>query len=1515
MGTRNFFGPCVEAADGISASGWDLVPGMSFDGLEYGMAGIHNTGSSPLVGIKLLSDPGANGDGKRELWVEFYMFVARYPSGADQDILSFDGALQSGNSLFLKMSTTGILKTYNQGNATPPGDLLYTHTAAIPLNTWTKIGVHVKHNTLAFVNPDPPYETNASYDLRINGVDVVVAGTAPTPTTGGSGLDGINNRQDVVAAVVGRLSTTNAFEVYYSHFVIDDTGWPGASRITLVPVSGPGTYSNWAGGTPDWRARLGFHKGAGTQSGAVAVTTTTPSSRQSYAVKSLTSMGITGTIKSAKVIVNYTNDTAGSAILFIRRNGVDIDSGLFTKGTGWSYVFFENTAGWLPTDTFEVGVISDNAAGTTGISGIALLIEHTTAAPAIVLDNTVEIDMVSWAATGALMEVDLPFEPDLMFVWHRTGNGPGGFWHRKSFGITEWDGAVVRVGFQVDGTKLYLLNNTNVYNTAGVTYDALVIRDDAKRIFDWGAYLQTYHSAIGIGDDVQVNTAWQPDAVMAYPQTANTSQNTYFKPGSLAGDASIIHSSSAAPSADAIQAINANGFVAGTLLHTTTNNIFLNVFLALRATGFFRNKLFAITTFVGTGAAHGETVDLDGEVPEWAIIYSHGAHLRWMRNSQQSESDPLNGGTTVDAQVITGFAADTVNVGTSTNANASGTTYTILAFRSGIDAPQDEVEFDDFAAGDVGLSWMELIHVDSAGLPKTYKWSPIALPDPSHYYGGFKEPRVIQFSDVTRALSNSRGQFEGVGFSVRLADTDRLLRGWLDNSFQKFIQNRTGLIRSIDDARRRLLDRPRIFVRGKVQTYKPIDPLAFEITCEDPFSVQRGTTSVEKLIPFMKIGLTDFPNCPAQNLNKPVPIAYGLLEDKDESTGIVGIITNSNVTAQVIGAAGTSTYRYTITAVAQWKGPDATNSAQDNDHRTEMVWGQVLVTNAPSPSEWSATRYVRLLWNNVGEQQRELWWGGINPPNPHSRIYGRSTDTPQQLIVGFGTQAANNIWNDDMRAPRAPYSKPPGINEVILSGDPNVIGSSITVDHGRGVVPTIYVGKREISGTTFDEFLVCGHAIKAITGWYLGGIRQVVAPANELDNDLQTWLIPGYAAWNDRLETTVPYRDYNGRRYTTIFAHSERLQNEVAAAIDGSKPLTVNVQGIETIGDGTGTVISKLAEIYKHFAINYLLQNWDGGLWNTVSPSWPADVDGRIYPQLDTASFDTVRAIHDLRIEGGYIGGILFGGVNEGAVTAREAMARLNLSNDCQCGFNRNSQLFVSILGDDGTVFENSRVYTNQSDIVADSFDLQALVDQVENTVVYNYGRRYAPLPYNPSSSSSITQAAASGWEHTGVELSDAEAIVNMAGTDPSPEAGIRRGAPVDLWAVRDATIAADIMQRRLMLLSQPPLRATFQVGIRGLNDELGSIIRVTHFGGTGLTGWEDRPVRIMRVTANPGSFMVRFETIDVDRLFAAGFVLGDETVQAATWLTATDADKKYGYLANETTGTFSNGDPGKRLR
>ena len=392
-----------------------------------------------------------------------------------------------------------------------------------------------------------------------------------------------------------------------------------------------------------------------------------------------------------------------------------------------------------------------------------------------------------------------------------------------------------------------------------------------------------------------------------------------------------------------------------------------------------------------------------------------------------------------------------------------------------------------------------------------------------------------------------------------------------------------------------------------------------------------------------------------------------------------------------------------------------------------------------------------------------------------------------------------------------------------------------------GLVPTTYVGllTPAAGGNPQHAFLVAGHACAAIDEVYLGDAK--VSDSNFG----ATWFVPGKTGYSTYWPNTgtTQYYDINGRRYTMIFV----VGSDGAAAASGEKPITVNVQGIEDVGDSSGTLLTSIADIYRHAITNWLFQSYESGAWLSA-PAWPTDVDGTVTSQVDSGSFDDVADIHAARLSGGYPGAIVFGANGE-SITLRDAVARLNLSADCQAGFNRNSQFFVTAFDHRASVATGARAYTQLNDIVKDTFQLEPKTDEVENVVVVSYAKKYTD--------------AANDWGVDRQEVRDEDAIADLQEE--------RRSPLVELHGIRSAAVAQDIAQRRLALYKEPPQWVYVTTNLKGLGSELGDTITVTHLGGTSASGWTDRTLRVMRHVTAPSKYLVRLECLDVARLYEQG--------------------------------------------
>jgi hypothetical protein len=800
----------------------------------------------------------------------------------------------------------------------------------------------------------------------------------------------------------------------------------------------------------------------------------------------------------------------------------------------------------------------------------------------------------------------------------------------------------------------------------------------------------------------------------------------------------------------------------------------------------------------------------------------------------------------------------------------------------------EEVELP---VGGIGLTWVE--RTDRAD--NVHVSAKVDLADAADYYHGFKAARVVTWGAITRALSDRDGQFEGADFSWTEHDTDRAIRGQLAADSTKYFVNRPAVLRMIDDASRRLELMPRTIVRGLISSYKPLSPLQFSFAATDLLT-RRFASSTQNpvLIPQRTITAADFPNAPAEAIGLAVPILYGQVSDKTELTTIIPgtpgpagggyLSAPTNVQAVVVGGGGGATRRYAVTACNNQFGQQA-----PSDHRGET--NAVYVEVAGAPNEGGPSNHVKITCDHV-------------PGAVHYRIYGRYVDLVKLLdLMDLGWGLTRPTYYDGMRPYGAPEldilkmdGDPPSVNNT---GDgPGTPESSVTTDTGAGVVPVIYVGQRTLGdGNAWHEFLICGHAITAIESWYVGGVRQwsateAVAPG--------PWLMPGHPGYTAAVGAAT-YRDYNARRYAVCYGLVGVTEPDAAAA--GTTRLTLNVQGIETIGDGTGVLIQDLHQQYKHLVTNWILQSYQAGAWLAT----PTFDDDATVTQLAEASFDAASATAAERLTGdvvdvatvtpafalGYRGGGILGANGEHP-TVRDVIARLNISGDVDSGFNRHGQFIVAMVSESLATQAAAIALDDVSDVFADTFEILDDLSAHFNQMPYSYARDY-PGTHD------------SGWIGSGT-LEDAVSIDNYGG-DPF------RAPDLLLEWVRHQATAEDVVGRRLLRMKDPPRIATFTIGLSGMNYDLGEVLTLTHFQGVGAAGWSGQPLRIVRHQADPDQGTVTLEALDLKQLFEATFILGDETALPADWTAATAANRVYGYLADEDTERFSDGAKGKRLR
>jgi hypothetical protein len=437
------------------------------------------------------------------------------------------------------------------------------------------------------------------------------------------------------------------------------------------------------------------------------------------------------------------------------------------------------------------------------------------------------------------------------------------------------------------------------------------------------------------------------------------------------------------------------------------------------------------------------------------------------------------------------------------------------------------------------------------------------------------------------------------------------------------------------------------------------------------------------------------------------------------------------------------------------------------------------------------------------------------------------TQMPRRMVgVGIG----DFVNNPDGDFPNAnPSLERLGI--PIIYGE---VSDAAGVGENRGVVPVLSVGQRTWGVTDYHEFLFCGHAITEVVGWHIDGVQQSTSTATGAAG----WLVPGYSNWNSAIGSTM-YVDYDQGRYCSIFIPVGDTDGDAIA--DGTATLTLNVKGIEDVGDGTGDLITDIFDQYYHWLVNWATQTYVTGDW--LDPVVFEDDDA--LEKIDEDSFTDAKAQAEDRVTGGYVGALIIGadGVRS---SIRDVIAQWNISADCNSGWNRKCQYMVSMVPDSEVALTSDTTVTDTHDIISGSFEIVDEVDAFYSSVNMRYAPNYGG------------HADFGGWYHSQISNDD------DAGTGIGED---KRAPDLLLWFIRDQDVAFDIAARWLSRHADVPRLVRWREPLRGLNE------------GIGANGWTANPVRIVRHDADPESMSVAIEAYDMGRYLTVitDSILGDD--------------------------------------
>jgi len=412
-------------------------------------------------------------------------------------------------------------------------------------------------------------------------------------------------------------------------------------------------------------------------------------------------------------------------------------------------------------------------------------------------------------------------------------------------------------------------------------------------------------------------------------------------------------------------------------------------------------------------------------------------------------------------------------------------------------------------------------------------------------------------------------------------------------------------------------------------------------------------------------------------------------------------------------------------------------------------------------------------------------------------------------------------------------------------------------DDPRGVVPAFYIASEtpEDYDDNLHKFLVCGHALKNIQAIYLanyvsGGdepTTRIAAPESAYGTILWSPHQPGWFSAGE-------YTDQNDERYTYVYGLDAHLAVELARS--GRIPLLLNVCGLESTGDATGTMLSNPARCFALVLNNRLAQE--------ATANWLSQLSLGSYTLLDMTSFEAVATICAAR---SYLCAGIIGADGEQLDWAElgEVFCR---NFDFDWGENRHGQIILSML-DRTSAYSSATIFTDQNHVLKNSLRIRPMTDRVQNEIQFVYKRNYAEALHAlvPNVGARPNRDPYDGKWFSGLQTDPDETVITEMGGRPL---GLRQSRVQEYGLIRDTDTAEDVARQRREWWKRPRAEVSFTVPLgAGAGVELGEVIKLTHFAGATATGYTTRRLQVRRIEDDLDDMTRTFTTWDVHNLLA----------------------------------------------
>lgn len=699
-------------------------------------------------------------------------------------------------------------------------------------------------------------------------------------------------------------------------------------------------------------------------------------------------------------------------------------------------------------------------------------------------------------------------------------------------------------------------------------------------------------------------------------------------------------------------------------------------------------------------------------------------------------------------------------------------------------------------------------HPSSAGTD-TIRWSDIPRADAT-----FKEGRVRAFGTFDRSASDNDGSPVRSRASIDYSDADNLIRTMLADPQKRYLLSKeVSLFLQSESARLAGATPDRLFT-GVIRETPLVERLQGRLVLDDWLMSRASPFSADRKLGAHRLLTRDlFPEMPRELIGTMQRWILGEVSDAgltaaDGTSASVGAVVCPWVGGVFLASDGgpipagivPEYLQAPSNLVATVNGtPGATTymygiSGVTRTGETNMT--VVVVTNGPATLD--DTNNITLTWDDPAAHADQLI---------AYRVSGRLTlDRHLEFLTNGGTYSdPENTWTDTgVRSPRSPG------------------GNTVNTATIQVVIPD----RTAVTAEVWQTFFVCGHAVNPAAMHTLYG--PVWAEGQEpyravLDEGVfgVDVLAPGRPGWphaNDYVDVT-DLRSGKVHRCTLMYARGPRAHY----AAEGRAGFAWNMCGVEENGDGTGEPIRNAFYLWQ-FVLSVLAAENDGeGYYTGLYSGLPYF---KIDPTLAMIDTDSVQAAQDFSAELVGPPGYRLDTILDEEITVAEFQRRFNTALETMSYINRFGQAAIIIpdMNADGV---SGNHYREGIEIIRLS------PPEVDDSIVENF-QKYVYY-YN------FEKGEFRGDPETLEHLDSQEAY--LGGVRPSPL--------LELKLLSDRTTAQNAMARRRTNRAYQRVWQSVVTDLRGLREEIGNQVLITHREGLGVSGWEAAPFIITRITTN----------------------------------------------------------------